>query len=180
MTPGDVLDYWFEPAHRRAWFRSTPELDRDLRARFEAHWVAARDGRLVAWEDDPQGALALAILLDQLPLNMFRGQARSFSTGQQALQVARAAIGRGFDAGFDAPRKTFLYLPFMHSESLADQDRSVALFAAAGLPDNLRWARHHRAIIRRFGRFPHRNRMLGRASTPEEIAWLASIEGFKG
>jgi len=180
VTPGDVLDYWFDPANRRLWFRSTPELDRRLRTRFETHWLAARDGRLASWEGDALGALALVVLLDQLPLNMFRGLARSFSTGERALQVAEAAIGRGFDAGFDAPRKTFLYLLFMHSESLADQERSVALFEAAGLPDNLRWARHHQAIIRRFGRFPHRNRVLGRASTPEEVAWLASAEGFHG
>jgi uncharacterized protein (DUF924 family) len=180
VTPGDVLDYWFDPENRRAWFRSTPEQDRHLRARFAAYWIAARGGRLAAWEDNAPGALALVIVLDQLPLNMFRGQARSFSTGQQALQVAEAAIRRGFDAAFDAPRKTFLYLPFMHSESLSDQDRSVALFEAAGLPDNLRWARHHRAIIRRFGRFPHRNRVLGRESTREESAWLASVEGFNG
>ena len=109
---------------------------------------------------------------------MFRDQPESFSTEAQSRAVASRAIGNGFDAALPDDRKAFVYLPFMHSETLADQDRSVELFEAAGLDFNLKWARRHRDIVRRFGRFPHRNAILGRTSSPEELAWLASPEGF--
>jgi uncharacterized protein (DUF924 family) len=124
--------------------------------------------------------LALAIVLDQLPLNMYRGRPEAFSTEQRAVAVAKQAIAQGFDKQIPKDRLMFLYLPLMHSECLADQDRSVALFAAAGLAENLRFAEHHREIVRRFGRFPHRNAILGRASTPAELDYLASPQAFKG
>jgi len=176
--PQTLLDFWFAPGMQKRWFRSTPALDREIAERFADTWRAGRDGRLAAWEQTGDGALALTILLDQLPLNMFRGRPDSFSTEAQARAVADRAIARGFDQGMPAERLQFLYLPFMHSESLADQARSVALFEAAGLHENLRFARHHRDIVARFGRFPHRNAILGRRSTPEEAAWLASPEGY--
>lgn len=176
----DVLAFWFDAAHRALWFRSTPEFDELIGKRFGTLWEAARDGRLAHWADSPHGALALVIVLDQFPLNMFRNQARGFATEAAARKAADSAVERGFDRNMTDAEKAFLYLPFMHSESLADQDRSVALFEAAGLKDNLRWARHHRDIVRRFGRFPHRNAILGRPSTFEELAWLDSREGFNG
>jgi uncharacterized protein (DUF924 family) len=157
---------------------STAEFDREVRSRFETTRAQARDGQLADWEQTADGALALVLLLDQFPLNMFRDRPEGFSTEAAARAVARRAIVQGLDASLPDTAKAFLYLPYMHSESLADQDRSVELFALAGLEHNLEWARHHREIVRRFGRFPHRNVILGRTSTPAETEWLASPEGF--
>lgn len=176
--PQTLLDFWFAPGIQKHWFRSTPALDREIGERFCETWRAGRDGKLNDWEQTADGALALTIVLDQLPLNMFRGHPDSFSTEALARAVADRAIARGFDQDMPAERLQFLYMPFMHSESLADQVRSVALFRAAGLSENLRFARHHHDIVARFGRFPHRNAILGRPSTPQEEAWLASPEGF--
>jgi uncharacterized protein (DUF924 family) len=178
MSPQEIIEFWFSTASRERWFNSTPDYDRQLRSRFEPAWVEARDGRLTAWEQTPEGALALVVLLDQMPLNMFRGQPESFSTEAQSREVAGRAIERGLDQSLPGIQKAFLYLPYMHSEALADQDRSVELYARAGLRENLGWAEHHRGIVRRFGRFPHRNAILGRESTPEEIEWLATPDGF--
>lgn len=176
----EVLDFWFAPRAQRLWFRSTPEFDQEIRKRFEETWKAARRGELKHWEKCVEGTLALVIVLDQFPLNMYRYQADSFATESQALAVAARAIDLGWDRELDAAEKAFLYLPFMHSENLVDQDRSVTLYEAAGLTDNLRFARHHREIVRRFGRFPHRNKALGRESTEEEMQWLHSKEAFHG
>ncbi len=178
MSPDEVLAFWFaEPAVQR-WFRSTPAFDAEIRTCFEPTWHAAAAGELADWERTPRGALALVIVLDQFPLNMFRDQPAGYATEAASRGVAERAIARGFDAALGDRERAFLYLPFMHSEDLADQERSVALFEQAGLTDNLRWARHHRDIVRRFGRFPHRNTVLGRASTPEELGWLDSAEAF--
>lgn len=180
MTPQAVLDFWFDPANRKGWFRATAAFDREVCERFEATVQAALQGDLGHWAESADGALALVIVFDQLPLNMYRGEPRSFAGEAQARQVAGLAIERGLDAQLPGERRAFLYMPFMHSESLADQDRSVALFEQAGLGDNLRWARHHREIVRRFGRFPHRNAILGRPSTEEELQWLSSDGAFRG
>ncbi len=178
MTPAEIVDFWFSETARAHWFMSTPEFDREIGARFETTWAQARDGQLADWEQTAEGALALVLLLDQFPLNMFRDRPEGFSTEAASRAVAGRAIVRGLDASLADAGKAFLYLPYMHSESLADQDRSVELFELAGLADNLKWARHHREIVRRFGRFPHRNAILGRASTPEETEWLVSPQGF--
>lgn len=180
VTAHEIIDFWFAKPVRRLWFDSTSEFDTQLRERFLPTFEAAAAGQLDAWRETPAGALALVIALDQFPLNMFRGEPRSFATEARARDIAAAAIEQGFDEPLDDEQKVFLYLPYMHSESLADQDRSVALFEAAGLDDGLKWARHHREIVRRFGRFPHRNAILGRKSSPEEIAYLNSEEAFKG
>lgn len=177
-TATAVLDFWFAPGMDKCWFDSKPELDAEMATRFAPLWRAARAGELSAWEETPAGALALVIVLDQFPLNMFRGQANSFSTEAASRQVAERAIARGFDHRLSMLQLPFLYLPFMHSEILDDQVRSVQLFEQAGLTENLRFARHHHDIVARFGRFPHRNSILGRTSSPEEVAWLASSEGF--
>jgi uncharacterized protein (DUF924 family) len=179
MNPDQVLQFWFSESARKRWFRSTPAFDTEIRERFESAWQAARDGRLTDWEQTASGALALVIVLDQFPLNMYRNQALGFSTEPTSRDVAECAIERDFDNRLTVEQKAFLYLPFMHSEDLRDQDRSVALFAAAGLEDNLIWAHHHREIIVRFGRFPHRNAILDRISTADELAWLDSPQSFK-
>lgn len=179
-TPDDVLDFWFSARVRPQWFAASPELDEEIRATFLDTCRAAAAGRLTDWAQSPRGALALVILLDQFPRNLFRGDARAFAAGTQALRVAGAAIDRGFDARLSDEQKGFLYLPFMHSESLDDQNRSVALHEQAGLTDNLKWARHHRALIERFGCFPHRNAVLGRESTPQERTYLEQEDAFKG
>jgi uncharacterized protein (DUF924 family) len=178
--PQDVLDFWFADGMQRRWFRATPALDAEIRGRFEAPWRAAAAGHLDHWSQNAAGALALVILLDQFPLNMFRGEARAFATEARAVAVTLDAVDRGLDAELEGPRLAFLYMPLMHSEDMAHQEASVRLFEAAGLEDNARFARHHRELIRRFGRFPHRNAILGRASTPEELAYLASSEAFTG
>lgn len=176
----EVLQFWFSEKVKPLWFRSTPEFDAELRTRFFDMWQSAAAGEHSDWKESPKGALALVIMLDQFPLNMFRGQPESFSTEAQSREVAAAAIDKGWDKQIDRSRLAFLYMPFMHSENLNDQDRSVALFEAADLQDNLRFAKHHRELIRRFGRFPHRNAILGRPSSKEEREYLASKEAFHG
>lgn len=176
----DILDFWFAEATRKKWFNSTTEFDQQIREKYQALWQAARDGELVDWQDSAAGALALVILLDQFPLNMFRDKPESFSTEAMSREVAAQAIEAGLDQHMDDQQKAFLYLPFMHSEDLQDQNRSVALFEQAGLMDNLKWAKHHRDIVQRFGRFPHRNSILGRNSSQDELAYLNSENSFKG
>ncbi len=175
-----VIKFWFAAGMEKRWFRATPELDAEIRERFEPMWQAAAGGRLHAWEDSPDGSLALVIVFDQFPLNMYRGTAKAFTTEGDAIRVARQAVKRGHDAALHGAQKAFLYMPLMHSEDLADQDESVRLYAAAGLGENLRFAEHHRDLIRRFGRFPHRNAILGRESSAAELAYLASKEAFTG
>lgn len=176
----DVLEFWFSETGRVCWFNSTPQLDAQIRERFAALWETARNGAYDAWQDDAESCLALTIVLDQFPLNMFRGTSLAFASENQALAAAGVAVARGDQRSLPGERAFFLFLPFMHSENLADQDRCVALFEETGLTDGLRWARHHRELIRRFGRFPHRNALLGRDSTPEEIAYLDSPGAFTG
>jgi uncharacterized protein (DUF924 family) len=176
----EIVEFWFSPECRKRWFQSTLAFDRLLRERYLASYEAARDGKLGRWEQSAVGALALVILLDQIPLNIFRDDARCFATEAEARSVAQRALARGLDRQLGDDQKSFLYIPFMHSEHLADQERSVELYSASGLEKTLRWARHHRDIVRRFGRFPHRNELLGRESSPQERAWLASPEAFSG
>ncbi|MDX1594724.1 MAG: DUF924 family protein [Gammaproteobacteria bacterium] len=177
-NPEELLRFWFGDEAKPRWFDSTQAFDDLLRDRYLTTWEAARDGALDAWAATPRGALALVIVLDQLPLNMFRDSPRSFETEAAARAVAEQAIAKGFDRKLDDEEKGFLYMPLMHSESLDDQERAVRLYREAGL--DTRWPEHHRGIIRRFGRFPHRNAILGRESTPEEQAWLDSDEAFTG
>lgn len=175
-----VLDFWYAKETTKKWFKATPEFDTEIRQRFESLWESAANDELESWQESADGCLALCILLDQFPLNMFRGENKSFQTEHQSIQIARAAIKNGFDDEIDTQRVSFLYMPLMHSEDLKDQDVGVACFEKRGLDDNLRFAKHHRGIIQEFGRFPHRNDVLGRNSTPEEIAYLNSKRAFKG
>ena len=173
----DVVAFWRE-AGPSLWFAKDPAFDQRFRERFAAEHEAARRGELSAWERDAQGALALLILLDQYPRNSFRGTPRMYATDELSRRIANAAIAAGHDQEIEAPLRLFMYLPFAHSEKLSDQERSVELSRALGA-DALQHAEHHRDIVRRFGRFPHRNAILGRAPRPEEQQYLAE-GGFKG
>lgn len=178
LSHADVLEFWRTAGSDR-WFESDPAFDAVVRDRFLAAHEAAAAGRLADWEASADGALALVILLDQFPRNMFRGTARAFATDAQAREVARRAVVRGFDRAVEEALRVFFYMPFMHSEELADQDYCVELLRALGDDNAMKYAELHRDAIRRFGRFPHRNEILGRASTPEESAYLDS-GGFRG
>jgi uncharacterized protein (DUF924 family) len=177
QTSADVVAFWREVGRER-WFEKDAAVDDEIRRRFLRLYEDAAAGTLDAWQRGPEGTLALLVLLDQFPRNMFRGSPRAFETDAKARAVASRAILNGFDAGFDDMR-SFFYLPFMHSEDPADQKRAVSFFRAQGDADGLKWADLHADIIRRFGRFPHRNALLGRTTTAEEQAFLDS-GGFAG
>lgn len=177
-TPKDVRDFWFSEEMRPYWFEKSDEIDNQIIRFFGESYEAAHAGRLTDWMGNAEDALALCILLDQCPRNMFRGSDRSFESNDLALTVARQALERGFDQQVDATARQFFYLPFMHSEDIDDQDRSVRLYEALGDRNSLHFAREHRDIIARFGRFPHRNAALGRESTAEEAAFLETHSGF--
>lgn len=180
MTAKEVLDFWFAPECKACWFNATSEMDDMIRSRFESTWQAVQKNKLQSWMESADGCLALVIILDQLPLNMFRGKPEGFLTEAAAREVSRHAIEQGFEQGMNDEKKMFLFLPFMHSENLDDQDRSIALFEQAGMTENLRWAKHHRDIVVKFGRFPHRNKILDRENSPEEDAYMQSDEAFLG
>ena len=176
----DILEFWFSDKVRPLWFKSTPEFDQTLKDSFEVTWEHAKDGKLDNWRSSSEGALALVIILDQFPLNMFRASAKSFSTEALSREVARQAIEQGLSQSLSNPELAFLYMPFMHSEDIEDQDYAIELFEQAGLVENVKFARHHRDIVQRFGRFPHRNQYLERENTQEEQAYLNSKEAFLG
>jgi uncharacterized protein (DUF924 family) len=166
----EVLGFWFRGAEaRKEWFVKDPAFDEDIRRRFRPLWDDAFAGRLETWQEQRADCLAYILVCDQFPRNLFRGEARAFATDERALAAARAAIGNGWDRELLEVERTFVYLPFEHSESLADQQRSLELFT--GHP-NHEWALKHWEIVRRFGRFPHRNEALGRESTAAEIEFL--------
>lgn len=167
-----VLSFWFEELEPRQWFEKDDALDRRIRERFLVLYERLAVQGAGGWAHTAHGALAAVIVLDQFPRNMFRGDARSFASDALALTVAEQAIGAGLDAALDATHRKFLYMPFEHSEDAAMQARSVALFAALGDADSLDYALRHKQVIDRFGRFPHRNALLGRSTTAEEAAFL--------
>jgi uncharacterized protein (DUF924 family) len=178
IEPNDVLAFW-RAAGPDKWFNKNDAFDAEIRDKFLAAYEAAAAGKLAEWEQSAEGALALVIVLDQFPRNMFRGSARTYAADPLARAVADRAIARGFDRHFARPERLFFYLPFTHSEDLADQERCVALHREAGEVDWMKYAEEHADIIRRFGRFPHRNAVLGRATTPDEQAFL-DAGGFAG
>lgn len=180
LAPKDILNFWFSERVKPLWFNSTPEFDAELRTEFLAVYYAAFNEKLDDWKQSAEGCEALVVILDQFPLNMFRGLAESFHGEAKAIEIAKYAIDQKYDEELTREQKAFLYMPLMHSENLGDQDLSVKLFDKAGLTDNLRFAKHHRDIVRRFGRFPHRNQVLNRQSTEAELEYLASDEAFHG
>ena len=174
MTPAEVLDFWFGEVTLERRFQRDAGLDREIRDRFGAVHAQAVAGECDDWAASAEGALALIVLLDQFSRNLFREDGRAFEADARARHLAEAAIAAGHDRAAAADRRTSFYLPFMHSEDLADQERCVELYAAMPESENGSYhAREHHDLIRRFGRFPHRNRMLGRTSTPEEERFLA-------
>jgi uncharacterized protein (DUF924 family) len=196
VTIGALLDFWFgalvagvaTPEKRRRWFAADADFDREVAQRFGALVEDAAAGRLDAWCASPHGTLAFVLVTDQFPRQVFRATARAFATDPIARDAARRAIARGDDRGLGVDERAFLYLPFEHSERLSDQDECLRLFAALAAEASpqdrsivagfLEHARIHRDLIARFGRFPHRNRVLDRTSTPEEEAYLRTASGF--
>ncbi len=176
-TPQAVVGFWRDAGYAK-WFNGGAAFDAQCRGQFdEAHFAAARR-ECEHWMDSADGALALLILLDQIPRNIFRGSGHAFATDPLALHYARRTVDEGLDERIDAELRAFAYMPFEHSEDIADQHRAVALFERLGDAGYTRYARAHLEVIERFGRFPHRNRALGRASTPEEQDWLDAGGGF--
>ncbi len=177
-TPDTITGFWFglDP---KAYFTKDPAFDAELETRFGDDVGHALDGGYGDWAETPDGCMALVLLLDQFTRNIYRGTAKMFAGDARALGVARHALDHGHDKAFADGRQLWFYMPFMHSEDLADQERCIELCTKAGLDDNISYAVEHADIIRRFGRFPHRNELLGRTSTPEEIAFLEA-GGFAG
>jgi len=176
--PQDVLDFWFSDQMSGNWFAKSDDIDREIKQRFGHAQTDAHAGLMDDWIQAPDSALALIILLDQFPRNIHRGSPRSFASDTMALYNARAAIKAGHDRDFTPEQRQFFYLPLMHSENLADQERSVALYEKLGNAHSLHFAREHRDIIAQFGRFPHRNAVLGRDNTPQETDFLKTHSGF--
>ncbi|KAB0266985.1 DUF924 family protein [Microvirga brassicacearum] len=177
-TPDEVVAFWRDAGPSK-WFSKDDAFDQTCRDRFLPTYEAAARGDLNEWELAPESALAVVLLLDQFPRNMFRGDRATYKTDPVALLVADRAIERGYDKKVGPQLRAFFYLPFMHSENLRDQERSVALNEALGAPESVKFAHHHHDIIARFGRFPHRNAILRRESTPEEIEFLTQ-DDFRG
>ncbi len=177
-TPENIVAFWRDTVGPARWFAQDEALDAEIAQRFRTVWELARTGKLEAWEEQAESVLALLLVLDQFPRNMFRGKADAFATDSDAREVAARAIARGFDLLWPIDLRIFFYLPYMHSENIADQDRSVALVAERLGTEamNYPFALAHRDEIRRFGRFPRRNKALGRKSATEELEFLKTAE----
>jgi len=178
ITPSDVLDYWFSEKSKQFWFASTPQIDNEIKVRFESVWEKAAEGEYSQWRETADGSVALIVILDQLPLNMFRSDPKGFQTENMAVEVALNAINNGFDEELNDEKLLFLFMPLMHSENIDHQNLQVYLFDKYNF--NLEFSKHHRDLVKKFGRFPHRNEILGRMSTMEELDYLLSDNAFKG
>lgn len=176
--PEEVLDFWFSDHARPHWFASDEAFDAEIRRLFTPLYEGIKHGERRDWAMAPRSMLASVIVLDQFPRNMFRGSPLAFGSDALALELTELAIAKGFDVRLSAEERQFLYLPLMHSESLPVQEQSVALYATLDRPEAHDYAIQHRDIIARFGRYPHRNAVLGRASTPEETEFLKTHKGF--
>ena len=181
----DILDFWFLPlgdpgygAERELWWKSTAELDAGIGQRFGAAFDRAAAGAFDHWAKSPEGALALIVLCDQFPRNMRRRTAHAFAGDEKALAIARVALARGYPMLFPMPMRLFFYMPFCHSEALADQELACALFTTLEDEQGMKSALEHRDVVARFGRFPHRNEVFGRVSTAEEIEYLKQANRY--
>lgn len=170
----DILDFWFVETTPQQWFQISEEFDQTIRDKFLKLYEQAADGQMDDWQKNADGCLALCLLLDQFPRNMFRGEAKAYATDKKALLISKQAIHKGFDTILNPVQRRFLYLPFEHSENLPDQKRSVELFKSMEKDDPLgyEYALRHLEVIEKFGRFPGRNKALGRENTPEEQEYL--------
>ncbi|MDY8108357.1 DUF924 family protein [Fulvimarina sp. 2208YS6-2-32] len=178
VLPETIVEFWWS-AGLEKWFAKDDAFDETIRTRFLDLYERAATGGLDDWMDEPTGALALVILLDQFPRNMFRGTPKVYATDEKAKAIAEMALERGDHETVSEDINQFLAVPLMHSEDLADQDACIAWMERIGTEENVKFARHHRDIIARFGRFPHRNAILGRETSPEEQAFLEE-DGFTG
>ena len=172
MTTEDILHFWFVEAGPKVWWQKSDAFDALVKLRFLKFYEAARAGELASWRSRANGRLAEIIILDQFPRNMFRGSARSFESDAIALVLAQEAVALGIGNHWDADKLQFLYMPYMHSESVQVHNDAVDVFSKSGLENNLDFEFKHKRIIDRFGRYPHRNAILGRRSTAEELAFL--------
>jgi uncharacterized protein (DUF924 family) len=174
-TKEEILYFWFEETQPAQWFQKNDAFDQQILERFLVSYEMAEDGLCDGWNSDADGCLALCILLDQFPRNMFRGMPRSFKTDGKALLIAKHTVAKGFDQVLPPMQRRFVYLPYEHSESLSDQKKSLELFETMQSEDPMSYdyALRHYEVIERFGRFPHRNVILGRDNTPEEEEYLA-------
>jgi len=175
-----IIEFWYSDLISKHWFNSTVEIDSLMRENYEALWRMAVQGELNDWRENAESCLALILLFDQFPLNMFRGKVESFSTEANAVQLTLYGIKQEYDAVLPQSQLNFFYMPLMHSELIEHQNLAVEKFAQAGLVDNVRFAKHHRKIIEQFGRFPHRNKIIGRVSSQAEQDYLNSDQAFKG
>ena len=177
-SPQQIIEFWFSDRIKNQWFSSTPELDKEIFRKYGSIFDDASIGMLDDWMNDPEGSLALIILLDQFPLNMFRGQAKSFQTERKAIEVAFNAINNKYDQKLERDKRVFLYMPFMHSESLQIHQQALLLFSEPDFGHTLTFEKQHFDIVKQFGRYPHRNEILGRSSTALEEQFLMQHEGF--
>ncbi|MEZ5815158.1 MAG: DUF924 family protein [Alphaproteobacteria bacterium] len=179
-TQQEILHFWFEELEPQQWFQQSDAVDEEIRERFSVTHEMAADGLCQHWAVDADGSLALVIVLDQFPRHMYRGDPKSFASDERALLVAKQALHKGFDQILEPVKRGFLYLPFQHSETLSDQKKSVELFGAMAEenPAGDMYAKRHLVPIEKFGRFPHRNEVLGRESTDEELEFLKTHKGF--
>lgn len=178
MTPKDVLDFWFVETSPEQRFTKDEAFDAEIRKRFLVVYEDIMEDRMASWQTAPEGRLAEIIVLDQFSRNMFRNTPRAFSADDKTLSLAREAIAKGYDLALEPEQRGFLYLPFMHSESIEVHDEASELFKKLGDEGMIKYERLHREIIERFGRYPHRNEILGRASTLEEDEFLKTNPGF--
>jgi uncharacterized protein (DUF924 family) len=172
VKPEDVLNFWFNEIDKKLWFEKDEKFDQRIRQKFEKTFEDILSGKMESWSHTPEGRLAEIIVLDQFSRNMFRGTAKSFSGDQLALKLAQAAVKAGDDQKISIERRAFLYMPYMHSEDHKVHEEAMRLFSQPGLEYNLKYEILHKNIIDRFGRYPHRNKILGRESTPEELEFL--------
>lgn len=178
MHPMDIITFWFEEITPSDWFKKNSDFDQMLRDRFSTIHTKAKAGELSFWRDTAAGRLAEIIILDQFSRNMFRDMPAAFQTDSQSLTLAQEAIRAGADKQLPPVQRKFLYMPFMHSESLKIQEEGIELFTDLGIEDNLKFMIAHRDVIAKFGRFPHRNAILGRESSAEELDYIQSGGGF--
>ena len=176
-TAADVLHFWFVQHGREQWFGGGPEFDAKLTAEFAETHLAVAAGEAWTWRTTAEGRLAEIIVLDQFSRQIYRGQARAFATDGMALALAQEAVAGGHDLALPVERRMFLYMPYMHSESLKVHEESLRLFQALGIPETLEFELAHQDVLKRFGRYPRRNEALGRTSTSVELAYCASAEG---
>ena len=172
VNPNEIIDFWFSERVKPLWFKKKEEFDREIKERFSDIYQLAKIGALNSWRDNAIDILALIIILDQFPRNMFRNTAQAFATDSQAAELTKYAVEHNYQSNLTEEQQAFLYMPLMHSEDRKDQNKCVKLFKSLGREDNLKFAIEHQKIIDRFGRFPHRNQILGRESTQVEQEFL--------